>query len=157
MPKFRNGERTEIESIVASLTIKRIPDSLILKHIFNQTGHTITKRSLWNIRQRLKKESYDWYSQLRQGEYEYLHEFKERINEIVDLQRMHHDIIIRNDNEKVYNPAIVQTSLAELHKLNITLSNYFDVAPSIGNTSISETQTGTAEAKRNISNQDIIV
>jgi hypothetical protein len=157
VPKFRNGERTEIESIVASLTIKRIPDSLILKHIFNQTGHTITKRSLWNIRQRLKKESYDWYSQLRQGEYEYLHEFKERINEIVDLQRMHHDIIIRNDNEKVYNPAIVQTSLAELHKLNITLSNYFDVAPSIGNTSISETQTGTAEAKRNISNQDIIV
>ena len=35
MPKFRSGERTEIESIVASLTIKRIPDSLILKNIFD--------------------------------------------------------------------------------------------------------------------------
>ena len=100
MPKFHNGERTEIESIVASLTIKRIPDSLILKHIFNQTGHTITKRSLWNIRQRLKRDSYKWYKTLREGEFEYLHEFKERINEIVGLQRMHHEIIIRNDKEK---------------------------------------------------------
>jgi hypothetical protein len=45
---------------------------------------------------------------------------------------MHHEIIIRNDNDTVYNPAIIQTSLAELHKLNITLSNYFDVAPAIG-------------------------
>ena len=139
MPKFHSGERTEIESIVASLTIKRIPDHLILKHIFNQTGHTITKRSLWNIRQRLKKESYKWYSRLREGEFEYLHEFKERINEIVDLQRMHHEIISRNDNDKVYNPAVVQTSLAELHRLNITLSNYFDVAPAIGITTLSAT------------------
>ena len=85
--------------------------------------------TLWNIRQRLKKESYKWYSQLREGEYEYLHEFKERINEIMDLQRMHHEIIIRNDNDRVYNPTIIQNSLAELHRLNITLSNYISVAP----------------------------
>jgi hypothetical protein len=91
--------------------------------------------TLWNIRQRLKKESYDWYSKLREGEYEYLHEFKERINEIIDLQRQHHEIIIENQA----NPSNVQTSLAELHRLNITLSNYFDVAPSIGNATISET------------------
>ena len=41
-----------------------------------------------------KERIYKWYSQLREGEYEYLHEFKERINEIVDLQRMHHEIIL---------------------------------------------------------------
>ena len=29
------------------------------------------------------------------------------------------------------NPTMQQTSLAELHRLNITLSNYFDVAPSL--------------------------
>ncbi len=133
MAKFTNRERTEIESIVTNLTIKRIPDPLIIKHILNQTGHTITRMTLWNIRQRLKRDSYKWYSQLREGEYEYLHEFKERINEIVDLQRMHHEIISRNDNDQVYNPVVVQTSLAELHRLNLTLSNYFDVAPSISN------------------------
>jgi hypothetical protein len=95
MPKFDSRERTEIESIVASLTIKRVPDSLILKHIFNQTGQTIAQRTLCNIRQRIKRDSHKWYSQLREGEFEYLHEFKERINEIVDLQRMHHEIIIK--------------------------------------------------------------
>ena len=123
---------------------------MIIKHIFNQTGKTITRKTLWNVRQRLKKESYDWYSQLRQGEYEYIHEFKERINEIVDLQKRHYKIIEDNAD----NPSVQQASLAELHKLNITLSNYFDVAPSIGNTSISETQATTA--KGNI-NQNIIV
>lgn len=126
MPKFHNGKRTEIESIVASLTIKRIPDSLILIHILNQTGHTLTKRSLWNIRQRIKRDSYHWYKKLREGEYEYLHQFKERINENSrPAERMRHEIILENQK----NPSIVQTSLAELHKLNITLSNYFDIAP----------------------------
>jgi hypothetical protein len=128
---------------------------MIIKHIENTTGQAVSRSTLWNVRQRLKKESYGWYSQLREGEYEYLHEFKERINEIVDLQRQHHEIIIRNDNDRVYNPSVVQTSWAELHKLNITLSNYFDVAPSIGNTSISETQT--ARNNQQINDKDIIV
>jgi hypothetical protein len=130
--KFRNWQRLEVQSIVADLTIKGIPDKLILKHIENRTGQSITDRSLRDIRQRIKRDSYDWYSQLREGQYEYIHEFKQRINEIMDLQRMHHEIIIRNDNDRVYNPSIIQTSLAELHRLNITLSNYFDVAPAIG-------------------------
>ena len=134
MPKFTGPERIEIQSIVASLTIKRIPDELIIKHIFNQTKKSISARSLWNIRQRLKRESYVWYSKLREGEYEYIHEFKERINEIVDLQKRHYKIIEDNAN----NPVIQQSSLAELHKLNITLSNYFDVAPTIVNTPVKQ-------------------
>ena len=42
---------------------------------------------------------------------------------------MHHEIIAKNE----YNPQIQQTSLAELHRLNITLSNYFEVAPTVIN------------------------
>jgi len=151
MPKFTGPERIEIQSIVANLTIKRILDQLISKHIFDQIGKSISPKSLYNIRQRIKKESSKWYSQLRQGEYEYIHEFKERINEIVDLQRQHHQIILENQ----HNPSIVQTSLAELHKLNITLSNYFDVAPSIGNATISETPK--TESRSNINQDNIIV
>jgi hypothetical protein len=70
---------------------------------------------------------------MREGEYEYIHEFKERIDEILSLQKNHHQIIDANED----NPQIQQTSLAELHRLNITLSNYFDVAPSIVNATIS--------------------
>jgi hypothetical protein len=131
--KFTSKERSEIQNIVANLSIKRIPDQFIIQNIKEKTGHSITRMTLWNIRQRIKKESYKWYQDMREGEYEYLHEFKERINEIVDLQRMHHEIISKNNE----NPSIVQTSLSELHKLNLTLSNYFDVAPDIiGNTPI---------------------
>jgi hypothetical protein len=154
--KFHGRERAEVESIVASLTIKRIPDALIMKHIENKMGKSITQKSLWSIRQRIKRESYEWYSQLRNGEYEYLHEYKERINEIMDLQRMHHEIILRNDNDRVYNPAIVQSSLAELHKLTITLSNFYDVAPTIiGNSLPAQSKTATTEDNRE--QEDIIV
>ena len=66
---------------------------------------------------------------LRINQYEYLHEFKERINEILWLQEKHNEII--NNNE--LNPSIQQASLNELHKLNITLANYYDVAPQIIN------------------------
>jgi hypothetical protein len=54
---------------------------------------------------------------MREGEYEYIHEFKERIDEILALQRKHHQIINKNED----NPSIQQASLRELHALNITL------------------------------------
>ena len=84
---------------------------------------------------------------MREGQYEYIHEFKERINEVYWLQQYHHEII---DNNKT-NPQIQQASLAELHRLNITLSNYFDVAPDIINGSTlsapSESKTTTVPAE----------
>ena len=147
MSKFLNGERELVKSIVANLTIKRIADSDIIKVIFDQTNKTITDRYLRTIRQQIKRESYHWYKTMREGEYEYVHEFKERINEILFLQKKHHQIIMRNED----NPQVQQTSLAELHRLSITLSNLYDVAPTIigvgNNATISitpETKTSTA-------------
>jgi len=67
---------------------------------------------------------------MREGQYEYIHEFKERINEILSLQKLHHQII----DSPTEPTTVKQTSMAELHRLNITLSNYFDVAPDIINT-----------------------
>ena len=59
---------------------------------------------------------------MREGEFEYIHEFKERINEILFLQKKHHEIVENNST----SPQIQQISLAELHRLSITLSNLFD-------------------------------
>jgi|GEM_PF-1727978 len=125
--KFTYAERTLVMTLVATLSIKRIPDLEIIKEIERQTNKTVTTRYLYQVKQQIKKDSKKWYETLREGEYEYIHEFRERINEIIDLQRRHYKIIEDNQN----NPSIQQTSLAELHRLNITLSNYFDVAPTI--------------------------
>ena len=40
---------------------------------------------MFYIRKDIKKESYQWYKTMREGEYEYIHEFRERINEILRL------------------------------------------------------------------------
>jgi hypothetical protein len=128
-PKFTNEERVLIKSIVPALSIKRIPDPQIIKEIERQTSKTITRMGLYYVRQSIKKESYHWYKTMREGQYEYLHEFKERINEIMQLQQKHHSIIAANEHD----PGIQQTSLIELHKLSITLSNLYEVAPSIIN------------------------
>jgi hypothetical protein len=134
VPKFTNTERNLVKSLVAILSIKRIPDIEVIAEIKKQTGKSISRISLYKIKKQIKKDSYEWYQTLREGHYEYIHEFKERINEIVWLQQKHHEIIQKNIN----NPQIQQSSLVELHKLNLTLSNYFDVAPDIiGNSSIS--------------------
>ena len=82
-----------------------------------------------SIRQQIKKESYDWYIRLRESKYEYLHEFKERINEILWFQQKHHEII----NSDIEPTPIKQASMNELHRLNITPANYFEVAPAIIN------------------------
>ena len=66
---------------------------------------------------------------MREGQYEYIHEFREMIDEILELQKRHYEII---DTDREPTP-VKQTSLAELHRLTITLSNLYDVAPSIVN------------------------
>ena len=132
MPKFTASERMLIQNLVCNLSIKRIPDNEIIKEVYEHTKKTISKVTLFNIRKRIKKESSKWYTQLRQGEYEYIHEFKERINEIVDLQRQHHEIISKNQ----HNPSVVQASFIALHKLNVTLSNYFDIVPYLTSTGL---------------------
>ena len=127
MPKFSTLQRMQIDSIVANLSIKRIPESEILAEIRRQTGKTISRVMLFYIKRRIKKDSFKWYQKLKQGEYEYLHEFKQRIREIEDLINRHYKIIDDNTN----SPCIQQTSLAELHRLNVTLSKYFDILPSL--------------------------
>ena len=83
MPKFTFDERNKIKTIVATLTLKRLSDNEIIKEIEKQTGKIISRQHLFHVRQQIKKESYDWYTTLREGRYEYIHEFKSRIEEIL--------------------------------------------------------------------------
>ncbi len=141
MPKFTNAERQLVKNIVVMFSIKKVSDSEIITEIERQTNKTITQKALYYLRKDIKRDSYEWYKAMRDGQYEYIHEFKERIDEILWLQKKHHDLIDNNAT----NPQIQQTSLAELHRLNITLSNYFDVAPDIINGStLSETPKAKA-------------
>jgi hypothetical protein len=143
--KFTAAERSLIKSIVATLTIKRIPDTDIINEIYQQTNKTISKVGLFKIRKRIEKESYQWYKAMRMSEFTYIHEFKERINEILFLQKRHYDII-DSEREPTSNK---QTSLAELHRLNITLSNYFAVAPTIVNDFTIPTITAQSKTESN--------
>ena len=153
MPKFTAAERNLIQSIVANLSIKRIPDAVIMQEVYSQTKKTITDVTLYNIRKRLKKESYHWYKTMREGNYEYIHEFRERVSEIMSLQKKHHEIIDNNED----NPQIQQTSLAELHRLTITMSNLYDVAPTIIGVGPNATISITPETKTTTTDRDIIV
>jgi hypothetical protein len=90
---------------------------------------------------------------MREGEYEYIHEFKERINEILFLQKKHHQIIDSNE----HNPQVQQTSLAELHRLSITLSNLYDVAPTIIGVGPNATISITPETKTGPTTREFIV
>jgi hypothetical protein len=151
MSKFTSVEKNQIKNIVALMSIKRIPDLEIIKSIFDQTNKTMTVRNLTRVKQQIKKESLNWYKKLREGEYEYLYEFKERIDEITNLQKKHHEII----DSPTEPTTIKQTSLVELHKPSITLSNLYDVAPTIiglGNDAAisiaSEVKTGSTERER---------
>ena len=135
------------------LSIKRIPEQEIIKAVFDQTNETISERYLYVIKQQIKRDSYQWYKTMREGEYEYIHEFRERISEIMSLQKKHHEIIDSNE----HNPQIQQTSLAELHRLSITLSNLYDVAPTIIGVGPNATISITPETKSSTTANEFIV
>jgi hypothetical protein len=95
--KFTTAERSLAKSILATLSIKKIPDAEIIKEIERQKKKRIGRRSIYDLRQSIKKESYEWYKTMREGRYEYVHEFRERISEIMSLQQKHLQIIDFND------------------------------------------------------------
>ena len=138
--------------MVATLTLKRMTDNEIIEQIQKQTGQTVTRNTIYKIRQNIKKDSYQWYKSMREDSYSYLHEFKERVNEIVQLQQMLHSII---DNNK-HLPSVQINAISELHKLNITLSNYIEVLPTVINNNgpsisvTSETKTTTEQSEESV-------
>jgi uncharacterized protein YqgQ len=155
--KFTAAEKDKIKSIVANLHIKQVPDSLIIQEVRRQTSKTISKRTLYYVRERIKKESYIWYLKLRKDNYEFIHEFRERIREINDLQQKHY-LIVNSTSEPT---SVRQTSMVELHKLNITLSNYYDIAPyivsNIGQLNRNRNDNNPIPIKSENQEQDIIV
>jgi hypothetical protein len=153
VPKLTASERARAESIVANLYIKQIPESMILDEIRRQTGKSISRVSLFYIKQRIKRDSYKWYQQLRKDNYEFIHEFRERIREINDLQEKHY-VIVHSDKEPT---SVKQTSMIELHKLNITLSNYYDIAPFIVSNLGASVNNGNAVSSPQQTKKDIIV
>jgi hypothetical protein len=48
-PKFTSGGRQNIEGIVGNLSLKRIPDSEIIKEVYKQTSHKISRQTLYNV------------------------------------------------------------------------------------------------------------
>jgi hypothetical protein len=106
--KFIFEEKTFINSIVATLKLRECQRTRLSKEFLIKLNKTITRMALCNIRQKIKRDSYQWYKMMREGQYEYIHEFKERIDEILSLQKKHHEIIEKNE----HNPQIEQTSLA---------------------------------------------
>jgi len=129
--KYTAAERQTVKSIVAYMSIKRISEKEIMKEVFLQTNKTLSRSGLQFVKKSIKKESSDWYNTLMKSDHDYIHQFKERIDEIIWLQRKHHELIDKFDKQD--NSHVVLSSLQELHKLNVTLSNYFDVAPDMKN------------------------
>jgi hypothetical protein len=54
VPKFTNDERTLIKNIVATLTIKKVPDLQIINEVYGLTNKAITRKEIYNVRQRIK-------------------------------------------------------------------------------------------------------
>ena len=128
MTKYTHRERQQIKDIIATLSLKRISDDQIIEFILGKTNKTIGRMTLYNIRQEIKRDSFEWYNHMRQDQYAYIHEYKQRINEITDLQEMHHDIVMRNRNKPSYSTnkfggiASIKHNTFKLHRC-ITLCN----------------------------------
>ncbi|HSA73488.1 MAG TPA: hypothetical protein VLD84_05990 [Nitrososphaeraceae archaeon] len=45
MSKFTHADKSSIQNVVATLSIERIPDAMIIKHVENTTGRAITRKT----------------------------------------------------------------------------------------------------------------
>ena len=51
MPKFNSTERSLVQTMVATLSIKRIPDAEIINEVYDRTKKTITEKTIYKALQ----------------------------------------------------------------------------------------------------------
>lgn len=57
-----------IQNMVCNLSIKRIPDNVIIKEVYEQTSKTISKVALFYARKRVKRDFYQGYKKLLEAD-----------------------------------------------------------------------------------------
>src|SRR6266540_2610194 len=125
--KFTAAERETVKSIVAAFSIKRIPDTDIIQEIKIKTGKSVSRMTLFNLKQRIEKESYKWYTELRDSRYAYLATFKDRIDSFFSYQKKLHEIINNTSNKN--DPGIQIKAISELVHIETSVYNtYKDLA-----------------------------
>ena len=70
--KYTNAEGALVKSIVGSLTIKRVPESEIIKEVYKQTNKTISRSGIYNVKQQIKRDSFKWYQTEEQEEWDFI-------------------------------------------------------------------------------------
>ena len=124
--KLRKAEREKLKQLVADSILNRLSTDESLDYIEKSLHVRFTPRYIQYVKQWLKTDMQQEFSQLRQDKYAYIHEYLQRINEIRDLQR-HSRIILAKTNDD----HLRLKCISELHALSLSLANLYDVLPAI--------------------------
>lgn len=125
MSRFTLEQRQKIKSLVLEGVCQHKTTGDIRQYIKENTGFEISEAETKRYRQTLRKEAHQWITVLAKSKYEYIAEYRQRIQEVEnnqkELWRLYYDS--RSSNE------LERQCQMDLAKLSSMLMDMYDAMP----------------------------
>jgi hypothetical protein len=128
LPVHTRREAQEIRYAASQAIVLRYTWRECIEYIKSKTGHDLSKTAFFKIKKQLKSEGRDWVLRLRDDHDEFLHEYRQRYEELIAYQKELWDIAMTNKQE---NPVVTIRTIESLHSLTNDIARIIDLAPSM--------------------------
>jgi hypothetical protein len=124
--RLKKHEREKLKQLVADSILNRFTTEETLNYITNVLHVTFKPRYIQLVKQWLREDMQNQFTELRKDKFAYIHEYLNRINEIKDLQRGNRIML-----GQTKDPHLQHRCMVELHALTLSLANLYDLLPAI--------------------------
>jgi hypothetical protein len=129
--KLNRNKREQLKQLVLECVLSRLTTFEALQYIKQKLGVSISRRYYFDCKQRIKEDSNNKLKYFAENRDAYLFEFFERIQEIEYLQKELWEIHDNAEKNKNKDPKLQLECLRELRQMTITLTDLYNVLPSI--------------------------
>ena len=125
MPKFTKSERERLRQIVLHCNIQRVSNKETLNTIYKELGINIKLAYLVKLKRRIRDEAGEWIDTLTKGKYDYIAEYKARIDEMQNIVKERYKLF-QDPNTKPY---LKNEILTELRNDTLAITDLYQSTP----------------------------
>lgn len=112
------AQKEYVRAVVQNLALQRFSDPEIVDYLAEK-GIVSARCTVNQIKKQIEKQAAKWYIELRQSQYKYIANYKERLDSLLSYQKILHDIISTTKKEEIKIRAISELTSIEMNIFNL--------------------------------------
>jgi hypothetical protein len=113
------AQKEYVKAIVHQLSLQRLSDGEIVDYLAKEKGIVLAKCRVNQIKNGIAREAARWYIELKQSQYKYIANYKERLDSLLSYQKILNDIVKTTKREDIKIKAVSACHSIEMDIFNL--------------------------------------